>query len=277
LDLAQVRALRNLDRYFYSSQSTSPLREYLSKLVVGGKLLVKRRMRILDAVRTAGLRALWLPDRNRILIDEGIPDLKKRHAEAHEIAHSIIPHHRMFFLGDDRETLSASCHEVLEAEANYGASQLLFMRDSFDTRASDMPKTITTIKALSRVFGNTLTMTLWRFVDAAGDREPTFALISSHPRRRRSTEDVADPCRYFIESTAFRARFSTVTAPDVFECVRSYASRATGGPLGTGEVTLQDDNGAWHRFYMESFFNGYDALTLGSYAGIATRGVLVVA
>lgn len=36
-----------------------------------------------------------------------------------------------------------------------------------------------------------------------------------------------------------------------------------GGPLG--EVVLTDDNGDRHRFYFETFFNRYDALTLGLY------------
>ena len=36
-------------------------------------------------------------------------------------------------------------------------------------------------------------------------------------------------------------------------------------PLGQAELALTDDNGERHRFYFETFFNQYDALTLGRY------------
>ena len=120
LNLSDVRELLRLDLQFYSSTNTGPLREHLSRLKVGAKQVVRRPTLILDVVRRSGLKALWLPDRKRILIDQDLAVLKKRHAEAHEITHSITPHHSAFFFGDNRETLRTSCHEKLEAEANFG-------------------------------------------------------------------------------------------------------------------------------------------------------------
>src|SRR6266850_3918658 len=157
LDLAEVRALLKLDLRYYSSTNDGPLREMISKLTIGAKQIIKRPTLILDAVKKSGLRALWLPDRKRILIDEGIPDLKKRHAEAHEIVHSITAHHEMFLLGDDRETLRPSFHEALEGEANFGASRLLFMRDRFTVLARDLPRDFSSVQKLHKIFGNTLT------------------------------------------------------------------------------------------------------------------------
>lgn len=131
LDLREVRELLKLDLQFYSSTNDGPLREWISQLKIGAKQLVKRPSLLRDVVLKADLRALWLPDRKRILIDEAVPPLKRRRAEAHEITHSITPHHAIFLLGDDRETLRESFHEALEGEANYGASQLLFLRHRF--------------------------------------------------------------------------------------------------------------------------------------------------
>jgi hypothetical protein len=51
----------------------------------------------------------------------------------------------------------------------------------------------------------------------------------------------------------------------MFKAVASYCGAQTGGPLGSSEMILTDDNGDQHRFYFETFFNRYDALTLGVY------------
>lgn len=275
LYLRDVRELLKLDLQFYSTTNTGPLREYLSKLKVGAKQIVQRHTLILDVVRQADLKALWLPDRKRILIDEDIADLKKRHAEAHEITHSITPHHRPFFFGDDRESLRTSYHEKLELEANFGSGQLLFLRERFISEAHDLPRTLATIQELAKTFGNTITMTLWRLVEEAHADEPIFGIVSPHPKHLCDDFDPSNPCRYFIESPAFRTRFGIVTETEAFESIQRYASEVRGGPLGEGYGDFVDCNGEPHRFYMETFFNGYEALTLGTHCGPIQTQVVV--
>lgn len=275
LDLRDVRDLLKLDRQFYSITNTGPLREFVSRVKVGAKQLALRPTLILDVVRKAGLKALWLPDRKRILIDASIPDLKKRHAEGHEITHSITPHHGPFLFGDDGETLRQSCHEKLEAEANFGSGQLLFLRDRFVEEAHDLPLTIETVRSLAKTFGNTITMTLWRLIEEAHKEEPIFGIISVHPRHLADGFDPSDPCRYFIESPVFRARFGIVTEVAAFRVLQSYASWARGGPLGEGYVVFVGRDGERHRFHMETFFNGYEALTLGTHLGPVRPQVVV--
>ena len=85
LDLRDVRELLNLDRKFYSTNDTGWLRASVSKVKVGTKQLAMRPTLILEVVQQARLKALWIPDRNRILINEDLPLPKRRHAEAHEI------------------------------------------------------------------------------------------------------------------------------------------------------------------------------------------------
>lgn len=275
LNLCDVRELLKLDLHFYSSTNTGPLREFVSKVKVGVKQIANRPTLILDIVRQAGLKALWLPDRKRILIDEGIPNLKMRHAEAHEITHSITPHHRPFFFGDDRETLRTSYHEKLESEANFGSGQLLFLRERFSAEAHDLPRTLTTVQELAKTFGNTITMTLWRLVEEAHADELIFGIISPHPQYLCDNFDPQNPCRYFIESPAFRDRFGSVTEIAVFQSIQQYASRVSGGPLGEGYSDFVDCDGEQHRFFMETFFNGYEALTLGTYCGPIGTQVVV--
>jgi hypothetical protein len=267
VNLLEVRELLKLDLQYYSSVNDGALREMISKMRIGAKQLLMRPSLILDVVQKAQLRALWLPDRRRILVDETIHELKKRHAEAHEIVHSITPHHELFLLGDDRETLCASFHEELEGEANYGASQLLFMQGRFSALARDLPRRFDSVERLSKVFGNTLTMTLWRFVEDTPPDQASFGMITCHPWYVPDNFAAAAPCRYFIESAGFRSQFGSVSEVDAFQAIKSYATRARGGPLGEGEVVFNSRTGERHRFRMETFSNRYEALTLGTHLG----------
>lgn len=275
LDMTDVRELLKLDLQFYSSTNTGPLREYVSRVKIGAKQLAMRPTLILDVVRRAGLKALWVPDRKRILIDEDLPKLKIRHAEGHEITHSITPHHRAFLFGDDRETLRASYHEKLESEANYGSGQLLFLRERFAAEAHDLPRSLSTVRKLAKTFGNTITMTLWRLVEEAHAGEPLFGVISPHPIYLCDDFDPTTPCRYFIESPAFREHFAIVSEASVFEAIQRYASPARKGPLGEGYVDFAASDGGRHRFHMETFCNGYEALTLGIHRGSVPSRVVV--
>src|SRR6266704_5158962 len=95
---------------------------------IAGVQILQRPMLLLDAVRKFDLRALYLPDRKRILLDQSQPDAKQRWNEAHEIGHSLLPWHADLMLGDHEQSLTPGCHAQVEAEANYTAGQLLFLQ-----------------------------------------------------------------------------------------------------------------------------------------------------
>jgi hypothetical protein len=69
IDLTHVRELLKLDRGFYSTTDTGVLRETISRLKVAGLQVLKRPTLLIDAVRTLSLKALYLPDRKRILLE----------------------------------------------------------------------------------------------------------------------------------------------------------------------------------------------------------------
>ncbi len=181
--------------------------------------------------------------------------------------------------GDNRHTLTASCHEEVEAEANYGAGRLLFLRDRFSAEALDLPISINSVQSLHKGFGNTISSTLWRFVETAGVQRPMIGMISCHPHRSRrpANFDPAQPCRHFIQSTAFASRFSRISEADLFNAVSQFCGAQQGGPLGTAELVLMDDNGEEHIFQFECFFIKYrgpaagETLTLGSYVRPHTK------
>ncbi|MEX2205430.1 MAG: DUF955 domain-containing protein [Myxococcota bacterium] len=276
LYLRDVRALQKLDLHYFSATDDSALRETVSRMKIAGKQIFQRPALLLDAVRTAELKALWLPDHRRILLDQDEPELKHRWNEGHEIGHSLAPWHQLYLFGDNAETLLPTCHETLENEANYTCGQLLFLGSRFAEEASELEQTIDTICGLSKEFGNTITSTLWRFVEEGHRGQPMVGIVSQHPHHTKADFDPADPCRYCVESPQFKERFGTVTELQLFALVKDYCSRARGGPLGRSQALLLDRNGDRHEFVFESFSNTHQVLTLGVYAKPAHKVISVL-
>jgi hypothetical protein len=267
LNLDDIRELLRLDRRYYTSSQDGVVREKISRLMIAGKQAFARPTLIWEAIRKLNLKALYLPDRKRILLDQSRPTVKQRWDEAHELGHSIIPWHNEMMLGDDEQTLTVVCHQTMEAEANFAAGQLLFMREQFLNEARDEVPSLALIRKLKPRFGNTLTTTLWRFVELAHRDLPIVGIVSGHPHRSKRLDsfNAADPCKYTIQSPAFAHRFSQISEPALFAHITSYCGSQRGGPLGVRQIVLNDDAGTPHDFRFETFFNQHDALTLGVY------------
>ncbi len=263
LRLEDVRELLKIDREYYTTTEDSILREGKHRVRMAGRWLTKTFTYLYQIVKKAGLSALWLPEKRLVLIDKTTPKLKHRWYEAHEITHGITPWHQKFLLGDSKQELSPACHEQIESEANFGAGQLLFMQERFVEEAMALPPTMESIKLLKTAFGNTWTSTLWRFVEEYRGPEPLVGIVSVHPIRLHKDFDPSNPCRYVIQSPAFRERFSAVTESTLFSILQSYCGRQRGGPLGSSDVLLTDDNADRHVFQFETSSNTYEALTLG--------------
>lgn len=263
LRLEWVRDMQKLDRKYFSSGDDSAAREFVHKLTMAGKQLAFRPTLIWDVIKKWDLRALYLHDRKRILLDATLPTIKQRWGEAHEIGHSLMDWHEVLALGDDKQSLSPSCHAQLESEANYAAARLLFLQDRIVEELRGSAPSIKLVQNLSKTFANSMTTTLWRVVEHMG--VPAVGVISDHPRRPGEQFDTAAPCRYFIRSRTFERQFGRVTEAAVFAGILSYCGFQSRGPLGEDEVVFRDDNGADHVFSMESFFNGHDTLSLGVY------------
>lgn len=261
IKLPEVRELLRLDIEYYSTNDPTLLQEFIHKLNVAGKQLLLRPTLIFDVVKEFSLKALFLPDRKRILLDSSIPDAKQRWNEGHEIVHSMLPWHNELMLGDTSLTLSPACHDQIEAEANFGNGRMLFLRDQFDGMCKDVPSSIASVRTLKEHFGNTMTSTLWRFVEQSPHQ--IFGVVCDSPHKPGPGFDPKSPIRHFITSPKFEQQFSGVSEQQIFSLIRSYASRSRGGPLGKAEVVLKDVNGVDHLFAMESFSNTYDVLTLG--------------
>jgi len=261
LRLEVVRDLLRLDLAYYSATDESFIKEFVHTLKIGARQVVERPTLLVEAIQKLDLKALFLPDRKRILLDRSLPLLKQRWSEAHETIHSVLPWHGALSMGDTKLTLTPACHDHIEAEANYGAGRLLFLGDLFAECARDMAPSIKNVMKLHDHFGNTITTTLWRYVERS--EQVLFGAVSAHPHHLPETFDPNSPCRYFIRSAKFASQFIADLETEVFQQLGAYCSHKKAGPLGTGEIILVDTNGNTRSFSCETFSNRYEALTLG--------------
>jgi len=266
LNLAQVRALYELDLRYYSVADPGFLQEMKHRVRMAGRNLSERPMLLIEAIRKANLSALWIPDTKRILIDETVPKAKHRWIEGHEIGHSLIPWHHEFLFGDNDVTLDPACHAVVEAEANYASARLLFLQDKFGTEARDRDLNFASVKAMAKRYGNTLTSTFWRMIE---DREPDraiFGMMTAHPFHPHiGTGANGEVIRYFIRSPAFKGRFSNVTPEQGYAFIRKHATPRSKGPVFDATDVLVDDRGEAHEFLFDSFCNQHSLLTIGAH------------
>ena len=190
--------------------------------------------------------------------------------EAHEIGHSLLPWHEDMMLGDNVLTTSQDCMEEIEAEANYAAGRLLFLRDHFSTQALSLVSTIASVRQLHGKFGNTLSTTLYRFVETVGSDRPLIGMITGHPHvsRRGANFDSLKPCRHFIRSAAFIARFWGLGEQELFAAVASCCGAQSGGPLGENEIVLRSNNGDLSRFRSRPFSTAMTRSRLAFGSGI---------
>lgn len=264
LSLDDVRDLLELDRAYYSSSDEGTLAETIHYLRLAGKQVIRQPWRLFEVVKKMDLKALWIPKRKQILLDEDLPSTKQRWAEGHEIGHGILPWHEAVLHGDQLRTLSPGCAWMIEEEANYAAGRLLFLRDEFTERLKGGAFELSRLRELSKTFRNSITSTLWRAVEETN--MPAFALVSQHPR----TTLAEKPVRHFVRSRAFADHFPGTSAMDVFRAASEYC-RQGNGPLGAAERAFDDIDGSSHEFALETFHNTHDSLTLGVHVRERTR------
>lgn len=262
LRLELVRELLELDRSYFTSESDGLMQMTFSRMKRAGKQIFKRPTLLGEAVKKFDLRAVYFPDEKRILIDDNIPKPKHRWLEAHEIGHDLLPWHHDMMLGDDDVTPTPNVHEKIEAEANYAAGILLFLSDRFIEECRSVDPTIKSAQELKKRYGNTFTTTLWRMIEHVGEDRPMIGLIGQHPRDFGN--DTAN-FRHIIPSPAFDHQFDVPSVDRLSDQIETYCWGRR-GPIGDGEVVVSAWDGSRHLFEFETFYNSYDALTLGRYS-----------
>lgn len=271
LRLEDVRALQQLDLTYYSKADLNLLDEMAHKARLAGNSIATSATKMVKVVQDHGLRGLLVrqgADKTIYIDDDAVVPLKRRFVIAHEITHDLLDWHRALLMGDNETTLSPTCHQAMEAEANYGGRRLLFMGSRFREEAKSSDFTWKTVEEMKKRFGNTLTTTLWHLVCERDPTEPVFGMVSRHPHYPEiGARDDGSDVGYFFRSQAFRTRFGNVEESDAFAALSSYANMKKRGPIGEDICPLIDVNGDAFDFQMFSFSNTYDLLTFGVCVG----------
>lgn len=105
-----------------------------------------------ELARHRVLGALWLEQR-ALFVDDRQSLPRRRFTEAHEIVHLLCPWHATALRVDTAEELFGPLTRGLEAEANYGASQLIFQAGAFAAEAGRHDRSLRTPFELASRFG----------------------------------------------------------------------------------------------------------------------------
>lgn len=242
-----------LYRDFYNLQSPTFLDKAKYKIRVHGRKMV-------DIIRKINLVAVLLYDEERIVVDANLPEIKWDWSTSHEISHRILRWHRPYFYGDTAQTLDPDWHEILELEANYCASELMFCGNVFKKEACEVGKNWESVALLKKRYGKSWTTTLRRYVEHGHDH--AMVMLVSTPYWKVKPADQPERWRYFIKSKKFIKQFSNIKPEQVLTKLDDNSNIRRGGIVADFTFPLIDDNGVLHEFHAESFYNTHYLLTL---------------
>ena len=241
-----------LHRDFYDLQNPTFLQRVAHKVHIG-------KHRLVEIIQSVKLFAVWLPDETRIIVDQSLPPPKQEFASFHDSTHKILVWHRSFFLGETAQTLDPDYQEILEGEANYGASGLMFCGPVFTQEAQQTSPEWSSIELLKKRYGKSWVTTLRRYVERSHDLP--MVMVVSTPLWISKPNDQIDRCRHFVRSDKFLEIFPNVSPSHVIDAIDNAAEKRRGGLVGEFLIMLRDLNGAPHEFNGQTFFNQHYLLT----------------
>lgn len=248
-----ILACLEVNRDYYDLEDPSLLQRFFHKIKVGGLKLKKLTEKI-------HLAAIWLPDEEKILIAKSLPPIKQDWASFHDTTHSILKWHRPFFLGDTAQTLDPDFQEMLESEANYGASALMFGGKMFTKEGLDTPPVWSSIEMLQKRYKKSLVATLRRYTEFTHNI-PMVMMVST-PRWLEIPADQKYQWRHIVYSNCFSYKFGKINPEYLLKIVNANIQKRRGGIVGSFEFIINDLNGDRCEFNAECFFNRYYVLTM---------------
>jgi len=125
------------------------------------------RLPVAGPLRERLLGAVWFEER-ALFVRAGQSAARRRFTEAHETVHLLCPWHAAALRVDTAVELSGFA-EGLEAEANYGAGQLIFQGDRFAREAAAHERSLRTPFALAGVYGASRHAAAYHYAESHGE------------------------------------------------------------------------------------------------------------
>jgi hypothetical protein len=214
------------------------------------------------------LGAVWFEERTLFVNAEQGPG-RRRFTLAHELAHVVCPWHEAVLRTDTADELFGALGARIEAEANFGASEMIFQGHRFAVEARLHDRSLATAFALAERFGASRQAAAHQYV--AGHEAPmALAIAGRWPGR-----DGRLPVWQSVESASFLSSFgrfahgggiATREGADAPFALAIDAARRSSEPVAD-HVRLRDRSGALHRFRSDVFNNRHCNLIFVAAAG----------
>jgi len=170
---------------------------------------------------------------------------------AHEIGHAILPAHEDFYV-DTWNSLQPTFRSLLEQEANFAATQLLFQCGQMVEEGDSSPIGLAEICALADRFGASIISTARHFAECS--KHDVALAVAHHPRAAMGPT-------YLYTSAGFEKRFCWRSGRAPADALRQTLVSASSG-VATEEWDLLDADGQDETVRVESLHTTWAALAL---------------
>jgi len=205
-------------------------------------------------------KVLGLLDRRtkRIYVDPQLHDSRKTFVTYHEVIHRIAPWQHIEHTEDDHLTLNLGCDTLFESEANYGAADILFQCDRFETEARDYELSVASALLLSGRYDASCHSSLRRFSER--NHRPCLLLVLKPTSRSNANGGTSFFISHSIPSTPFILQFGDPFSQPFINPDHELGKILNNGRHG--EIDLSDLKGFCRQCAVECFTNQYRTFAL---------------
>jgi hypothetical protein len=205
-------------------------------------------------------KVLGLLDRrsNIIYVDPCAHDSRKLFITYHEVTHNVLGWQKIILTQDDDLTLSSECEDLFEAEANYGAAEIMFQCERFESEAKDYDLSIESARYLSTRYDSSFHAAVRRFVER--NHRACFLMVLRQTSREYRDGQASYYVVYSIPSGSFTNQFG-----DPLNLKFLNPSDPVGEILndsGQGEIALDDIKGFSRTCVVQTFYNQFNTFVL---------------
>ena len=191
-------------------------------------------------------------------VDENTSQPRILFTKGHELAHQVLPWHRLdpgYF--DDDKILMGNTEELFDAEANFFSAEIIFQGDNFTRMVRDYTVGFETIFHLAQSHGASRHATAWRYIE---EQDEAVALLAYWPWPNRFNPEIFHLGKS-IASPKFLRKFNSIDIPQELTQNQAWVAAYDSSLLQNDMISLDCDAGTF-RFEWEAWWNSYTLLVI---------------